>query len=185
MNLLSHRQNEMDKIKMKSIVLALLFVFTALIGMVSAQPAIAALPVVGSRAPDFALKSRAGHNVRLSELRGEVVLINFWASWCGPCRQELPLLEQLYQQYREAGFTLLGVNIDENQANAEDMLQRLGVHFPALFDSDKRVSRLYDVDAMPATLLIDRDGRVRYVHRGYRSGYERKYQEQIRELLKE
>jgi peroxiredoxin len=97
----------------------------------------------------------------------------------------MPQLGQLYAQYREAGFTLLGVNIDDNRANAEAMLKKLGVRFPTLFDSDKRVARLYDVDTMPATLLVDRDGRVRYVHRGYRDGYERKYQEQVRELLKE
>jgi len=147
--------------------------------------AMAALPMVGTRAPDFSLSGSTGRNMRLSELRGEVVLINFWATWCGPCRQEMPQLNQLYAQYRAAGFTLLGVNIDDKRNNAEAMMKKLGVHFPTLFDSDKRVARLYDVDTMPATLLIDRDGRVRYVHRGYRNGYERKYQEQIRELLKE
>jgi peroxiredoxin len=150
-----------------------------------AQTAAAALPAVGAPAPDFALQSSTGRNLRLSELRGEVVLINFWATWCGPCRQEMPQLGRLYAQYREAGFTLLGINIDDSRANAEAMMKKLGVGFPTLFDGDKRVARLYDVDTMPATLLIDRDGRVRYVHRGYRDGYERKYQEQIRELLKE
>ena len=157
----------------------------ALAGLAPVQTAMAALPAVGTPAPDFSLKSNAGRNTRLSELRGEVVLINFWATWCGPCRQEMPQLARLHAQYREAGFTLLGINIDDNRANAEAMMKKLGVQFPTLYDSDKRVSRLYDVDTMPATLLIDRDGRVRYVHRGYRDGYERKYQEQIRELLKE
>jgi peroxiredoxin len=97
----------------------------------------------------------------------------------------MPQLNQLHAQYRAAGFTLLGVNIDDKRDNAEAMMKKLGVNFLTLFDSDKRVARLYDVDTMPATLLIDRDGQVRYVHRGYRDGYERKYQEQIRELLKE
>lgn len=166
-------------------IITFLLVCLALAGMASVRTAIAALPAVGTRAPDFSLKSSTGRNMRLSELRGEVVLLNFWATWCGPCRQEMPQLGRLYTQYREAGFTLLGVNIDDSRANAETMVKKLGVHFPTLFDSDKRVARLYDVDTMPATLLIDRDGRVRYVHRGYRDGYERKYQEQIRELLKE
>lgn len=166
-------------------IIAFLFVCLTLAGMVSARMAMAALPAVGTRAPDFSLSGSTGRNMRLSELRGEVVLINFWATWCGPCRQEMPQLNQLYAQYRAAGFTLLGVNIDDKRDNAQAMMKKLGVHFPTLFDSDKRVARLYDVDTMPATLLIDRDGRVRYVHRGYRDGYERKYQEQIRELLKE
>lgn len=166
-------------------IIAFLFVCLTLAGMAPMQMAMAALPTVGARAPDFSLRGSTGRNMRLSELRGEVVLINFWATWCGPCRQEMPQLNQLYAQYRAAGFTLLGVNIDDKRDNAEAMLKKLGVRFPTLFDSDKRVARLYDVDTMPATLLIDRDGRIRYVHRGYRDGYERKYQEQIRELLKE
>ena len=147
--------------------------------------AAAALPSVGKAAPDFAAKSDSGRNVRLSELRGQVVLVNFWASWCSPCRQELPLLSKLYTQYRGAGFTLLGVNVDDNRKDAESMLKRLGLKFPTLFDGSKNVAKLYGVDTMPATLVIDRDGRVRYVHRGYYEGYERKYEQQIRELLKE
>jgi peroxiredoxin len=145
----------------------------------------AALPPAGVPAPDFASKSDNGRNVRLSELRGQVVLINFWASWCSPCRQELPLLSKLYAQYRGAGFTLLGVNVDDNRKDAESMLKRLNLKFPTLFDGSKNVAKLYGVDTMPATLVIDRDGRVRYVHRGYYEGYERKYEQQVRELLKE
>ena len=147
--------------------------------------AAAALPAVGAAAPDFASKSDSGRNVRLSELRGQVVLINFWASWCGPCRQELPLLNKVYAQYRAAGFMLLAVNVDDNRKDADAMLKRLDLRFPILFDGNKNVAKLYGVDTMPATLLIDRDGRVRYVHRGYYSGYEQKYERQVRELLKE
>jgi peroxiredoxin len=146
---------------------------------------VAALPAVGAAAPDFASKSDSGRNVRLSELRGQVVLINFWASWCSPCRQELPLLNKIYAQYRPAGFMLLAVNIDDNRKDAEAMQKRLDLRFPTLFDGSKNVAKLYGVDTMPATLVIDRDGRVRYVHRGYYSGYEQKYEQQVRTLLKE
>jgi peroxiredoxin len=145
----------------------------------------AALPTAGVVAPDFASKSDSGRNVRLSELRGQVVLINFWASWCSPCRQELPLLNKIYTQYRAAGFMLLAVNVDDNRKDAEAMLKRLDLRFPTLFDGSKTVAKLYGVDTMPATLVIDRDGRVRFVHRGYYDGYERKYEQQVRELLKE
>jgi peroxiredoxin len=155
----------------------------AMMFAVSAVPA--ALPGTGQAAPDFTLKSASGQNLRLRELRGEVVLINFWASWCGPCRQEMPLLNKIHEQYRKAGFTLLGVNIDDDPAAARDMARKLGVAFPVLLDTDKRVSKLYDVDTMPATLLVDRSGKVRYVHRGYRPGLEITYQNQIRELLKQ
>lgn len=138
-----------------------------------------------STAPDFTLKADSGKNMRLHELRGTVVMINFWATWCGPCREEMPKLEELHRQYHKAGFTLLGVNLDDTPGNAIDMAKKLGVSFPILFDKDKQVSKLYRVSAMPMTVLIDRDGKIRYLHRGYKAGYETTYQTQVRELLKE
>ena len=136
-------------------------------------------------APDFTLRSLEGANLRLAEQRGRVVLVNFWATWCGPCKQEMPHLNRLYDKYRNAGFVLLGVNVDDDARQAAGLAQKLGVHFPVLFDADKSVSRLYDLQSMPATVLIDRDGRVRYLHRGYRDGLEEAYEKQIRELVKE
>jgi peroxiredoxin len=136
-------------------------------------------------APDFTLPTVNGPNLRLQEQRGRVVMVNFWATWCGPCRVEMPHLNRLYEKYRGSGFVLLGVNIDENPRAAADLAGKLGMKFPVLLDTDKKVSRLYDLSAMPSTVLIDRDGRVRYVHRGYRDGYELTYDLQIRELLRE
>jgi len=139
----------------------------------------------GRLAPDFALKSLNGPNMRLSELRGEVAMVNFWATWCGPCRQEMPLLNQIYRQYHAVGFELLGVNIDDVADKAVDMANTLGVTFPVLFDEEKSVRRLYHVSTMPTTLLIGRDGTVRYVHKGYTAGLEQTYLDQVRALLKE
>lgn len=136
-------------------------------------------------APDFTLKSHSGANLKLSELRGEVVMINFWASWCGPCRQEMPVLEELYARYQPLGFTVLGVNIEEDPSKARALLEELQVSFPVLFDTSNEVSRLYQVAAMPSTVLIDRDGNMRYLHKGYQPGLEQQYQEQIRALVKE
>jgi peroxiredoxin len=147
-------------------------------GIVSAQA-----PAAGAAAPDFALKSADGGSVRLKEHRGEVVLLNFWASWCGPCRDEMPLLNRLYQRFRHAGFVVLGVNVDEEPGKAAQMAKRLGVTYPVLFDNEKQVSRLYDLRAMPSTVIVDRDGKVRYVHKGYTSAYDELYQKEIRELL--
>jgi thiol-disulfide isomerase/thioredoxin len=112
-------------------------------------------------------------------------MVNFWATWCGPCRQEMPALNALYEKYRDAGFVLLGVNIDAQPDNAVRMMRRLRVTYPILFDIDKKASVLYDVSAMPTTVLIDRDGKVRYVRKGYLAGYEDKYRTQIRKLLEE
>jgi peroxiredoxin len=136
-------------------------------------------------APDFTLHAADGRNVRLEELRGQVVLVNFWATWCGPCRAEMPHLDELYKKYGKSGFVLLGVNIDDNPATALATARKLGVSFPILLDTDKKVSKLYDLTDMPSTVVIDRDGRVRYQHRGYREGTESDYDQQIRGLLKE
>lgn len=138
-----------------------------------------------SIAPSFALPSRSGDMVSLDQLKGQVVMLNFWASWCGPCRQEMPLLDQMHKRYSSLGFTLLGVNVEANTQDAEKWLTQTPVTFPVLFDKENKVSKLYDVSAMPSTVFIDRKGNVRYLHRGYKSGDESEYLNQIRALLKE
>ena len=152
---------------------------------VIAVTGLAASDLTGKSAPDFVLKSATGENLRLSEYRGDVVMINFWATWCGPCRQEMPLLDDLYARYGRVGFSLLGVNIDDDARRAMQMVEELGVNFPVLFDDTKEVSKLYQVEAMPVTVLVDRAGTVRHVHHGYKPGYEEKYLTEIRSLLRE
>jgi peroxiredoxin len=136
-------------------------------------------------APDFTLPARAGGEMSLNGLKGQVVLINFWATWCGPCRKEMPLLDQIYQRYKGLGFTLLGVNVEEDSAGAENWLKQTPVTFPVLFDRENRVSKLYEVTAMPSTVIVDRKGQVRFVHYGYTPGTENEYQDQIRTLIRE
>ena len=137
-----------------------------------------------TQAPDFTLHAMSGPNLRLKEQRGRVVMVNFWATWCAPCRQEMPQLNRLYEKYRASGFVLLGVNVDDDTSKAAEVAKKLGLTFPVLLDTDKKVSKLYDLSTMPSTVIIDRDGKVRYVHRGYLAGYEDNYEKQIRELLK-
>jgi len=158
-----------------------------LLGVALAACTIVSAPaaVVSGIAPDFTLRTSEGRNLRLQEQRGRVVMVNFWATWCGPCKQEMPHLNRLYEKYRGSGFVLLGVNVDDDARNAIGTASKLGVTFPVLLDAQKTVSRLYDLNTMPSTVVIDRDGRVRYLHRGYREGYEDTYDQQIRELLKE
>ena len=160
-------------------------VLAGLLLTVFAATSLASSGLEGQQAPDFALKSATGENLRLSEYRGDVVMINFWATWCGPCRQEMPLLDELYNRYQRVGFNLLGVNIDDDSSRAMKMATELGVSFPVLFDSRKEVSKLYEVNAMPVTVLVDREGNVRHVHLGYKPGYEEKYLDEIRSLLRE
>jgi len=140
----------------------------------------------GGLAPDFTLPARAGGEQSLAGLKGQVVLINFWATWCGPCRKEMPLLEQIWQRYKTLGFTLLAVNVEEDSAGATKWLdESVKVTFPVLFDRENRVSKLYDVTAMPSTVIVDRRGQVRFVHFGYTAGTENAYQDQVRTLIRE
>ena len=161
---------------------ALRLIASAVFAVVAASASSAIAPA--TTAPDFTLHAMGGPNLRLQEQRGRVVMVNFWATWCAPCRQEMPHLNRLYEKYRGAGFVLLGVNVDDDTGKAAEVAAKLGVTFPVLLDTQKSVSKLYDVSTMPSTMLIDRDGKVRYVHRGYLAGYEDNYEKQIRELLK-
>ncbi len=136
-------------------------------------------------APDFTLKSHSGKNIKLSELRGDVVMINFWASWCGPCRQEMPLLDKINDRYKDLGFTLLGVNVEEDPDRARAMLNDIPVNFPILFDSQNKVSQQYNLIAMPSTVFVDRDGNIRYFHAGYLPGDEKQYEKFIKNLVRE
>lgn len=137
------------------------------------------------KAPDFTLKSNTGKNLRLSDYRGQVVLLNFWASWCGPCRQEMPALDKLQQRYGSYGFTVLGVNVEEDSGKARRMLRDIPVSFPVLFDNRNSVSKKYRVSAMPTTVMIDRDGNMRYLHKGYKPGDESIYKKWVKKLIRE
>lgn len=140
---------------------------------------------VNADAPDFTLETLAGGNLRLQEHRGDVVLINFWASWCGPCRQEMPILDRLHQRYEEAGFAVLGVNVEGKRKPAEKIAKKSKVTFPVLIDAGQKVSETYDLEAMPTTVVVDRDGKVRYIHRGYKPGDEAKYIDVVKTLIAE
>jgi thiol-disulfide isomerase/thioredoxin len=112
-------------------------------------------------------------------------MINFWATWCGPCRKEMPLLDALYKRYSKLGFTLVGVNVEEDSSGAGSYLEETPVSFPILFDAKNQVSELYDVNAMPTTVLVDRQGNMRFLHKGYKPGDEDEYQNWIRALIRE
>jgi peroxiredoxin len=159
--------------------------FVAIIATVGlALPALAADPT-GSPAPQFTLGARSGQNVSLAQYKGQVVMLNFWASWCGPCRQEMPLLESIYKKYNKLGFTLIGVNVEPDSNAANAWLQQTPVSFPILYDKESKVSKMYDVAGMPSTVIIDRTGKVRVLHRGYKPGDENEYLDSIRTLVRE
>jgi peroxiredoxin len=150
----------------------------------AATPASAAVSP-GAPAPAFTLAARDGGRLSLADLKGQVVMINFWATWCGPCRQEMPLLAQLHDKYEPLGFTMIGVNVEPDSAAAVDWLKGVPVSFPILFDTDSAVAGRFGVEGMPSSVLVDRNGQVRYIHRGYKPGDEAKYADMIRSLVKE
>ena len=139
----------------------------------------------GAPAADFELKTAGGEKVRLSSLKGKVVLLDFWASWCEPCTKELPLLAALARRMRPRGVEILAVNIDEKRENADDFLRSHKVDLPVLFDPDGKVAAAkYDPPTMPTSFVIDREGVIRAVNAGFVDGDEKKFEKQLAALLK-
>ncbi|MCJ7451922.1 MAG: TlpA family protein disulfide reductase [Steroidobacteraceae bacterium] len=118
-------------------------------------------PATGSLAPDFVLKDVRGHNLRLSEYRGDIVIISFWSSWCGHCRESLSRLNAIASLPGVDAPVLLGVNLDGDAGRAAAVAESMHLSFPMLVDAKQSVGHLYRVDDPPLTLLVDRDGRVR------------------------
>ncbi len=141
--------------------------------------------LAGADAPDFALRSVNGGNVRLSEYRSEVVAVAFWASWCGECRDRLPDLERLQKAFGEQGLRVLSVSFDEQASAARATAEAARVSFPVLTDPDGEVGRVYDVDDLPLIVLIDRAGRVRASYEGGGAVTDEAIGREIRALLAE
>jgi peroxiredoxin len=120
---------------------------------------------VGQEAPGFILQDLDGNQVTLEELKGQVVMLNFWSAACPPCRDEMPGMQRVFDDLKEKGFTILAVNVNDHPETARDFLRENGYTFPVVKD-DGNVGALYDVAFIPKTFILDRDGVVRYVHDG-------------------
>jgi peroxiredoxin len=141
--------------------------------------------LVGKDAPDFVLKALDGTNLRLSEFRGQVVLVNFWARWAGETRREMPALNRINNTYERAGLVVLGISVDEDLRRAHEFADAMKVSYPLMFDTGSDLGHDYQLQKMPLTILIDRSGVVRYSHVGFKRGDDRMFLDQIRELLRE
>jgi len=164
---------------------AALALAAAVIAATGLASGIAMAADASAAAPAFTLDGLGGEATSLAQFKGQVVMLNFWATWCGPCQQEMPLLDQMYRKYKPAGFTLIGVNVDKEAPPVRALLARKPLSFPVLLDPASQVSKSYKVDEMPSTVLIDRKGNVRFIHRGYKPGDENEYQDRIRQLIRE
>ena len=166
--------------KIFSLAIATVILFT-----LSAVSIVSFAKIRTEAAPDFVLKSASGKNIRLSELKGRIIMLNFWATWCGPCTEEIPYLNKIHDSLNPYDFELLGINLDVDQSKAIHLANKLNVNFPILFDVEKDVSKSFSIDAMPTTIIIDRSGDIRHINRGFKKGYEERYYRQIQALRKE
>jgi peroxiredoxin len=142
----------------------------------------AAAALLGHPAPDFVLPAVVGNNVRLSEYRGQPVILSFWGSQCSGCVKQLASLDRLYDTYKSSGLMVLGVSVDDDLRRAQQYARARATSYPMLLDSAKNVSRAFVIDRLPYTVLIDRSGVVRYLHSDDGAD-ERSYVAQIRTLL--
>lgn len=135
-------------------------------GTVDQAAGLASAPEEGYIAPDFTLKDLEGNTVNLEDLRGKVVFINFWASWCPPCRAEMPEIEAVHQEYRDRGVVVLGVDISEPENTVRQYIQQGGFTWTILMDSTGEVARDYRITAIPTSFFLDREGIIRVVKVG-------------------
>ena len=163
----------MKKILMTAVLLLIpVVVFSSVLlpGCASPGQAMEYGPEVGKLAPDFTLKKLDGQEVSLSDFRGEPVLLNFWASWCGPCRLEMPFLQEIYEEWSGEGLVLLAVNLQERQGTVEEFIEGAGYTFPVLLAPSNKVPLSYNIRGIPATFFIDADGVIRDIKIGAFSG---------------
>jgi peroxiredoxin len=142
-------------------------------------------PLVGQVAPDFTLRGLAGRNVRLSDHRGEVVLLGFWTSWCSACKAELEQISRLSDTYHSAGLVVIGVSLDDDKAKAAAFAVAHGGSVINVFDGTKVTGKSYQIADVPLTMLVDRNGVVRFSHGEYSRRDEQDLVQQLRLLLDE
>lgn len=138
---------------------------------------------VGARAPEIGLRDLSGNQVSIASLRGRVVIVDFWASWCAPCREEMPVLNSLHQRYGSRGLSIVGVSQDRNVANARSFVAQHRVAFPVVHDASQAVARRYQPPRMPSSYVIDRNGVVRHVHAGFRAADAAALEREVSALL--
>ncbi len=143
-----------------AVVAAVLAVVTLLASGLGKDPSVATSPLVGRTAPDFTLEQLDGKALTLSKLRGQVVVVNFWASWCTECHTEQPALNEAWQRFRDSGVVVLGVNFQDTPSDARDYVRTAGIAYPVVEDTDSRTALAYGLRGIPETFIVDKSGRI-------------------------
>jgi cytochrome c biogenesis protein CcmG, thiol:disulfide interchange protein DsbE len=138
---------------------------------------------IGDAAPPFSLATAGGETISLADLRGRVVYVDFWASWCGPCRRSFPWMNEMQQRYGSSGLKIVAINVDKQHADAERFLQVNAARFPVVFDIAGNMPLAYSVQGMPSSYLIDARGTVVLVEQGFRDDRKAEIEKQIQSLL--
>ncbi|SER18805.1 Peroxiredoxin [Solimonas aquatica] len=157
---------------------ALLAGLTGLLLAGSAQAA-----EVGKPAPDFTLAQKDGNSLSLTQLRGRVVYLDFWASWCAPCRQSFPFMNEMHAKYGKKGLRVVAINVDEQRSDAEQFLKQTPAQFTVLFDPAGKAPEQYKPDGMPTSYLIDEHGKVLMVHPSFKEADRAELERRIGEAL--
>lgn len=124
------------------------------------------LELVGKPAPNFELKGIDGQTYKLADLKGKPVMLNFFATWCPPCRNEMPAIQEAYKQYADQGFVVIAVNLNESEMVVKNFKDKLGLTFPIVIDTDDRVTKAYDIVPLPTSFFVNKDGVIQFKHTG-------------------
>jgi thiol-disulfide isomerase/thioredoxin len=149
----------------------------------AAVPAVAGAVGVGESAPGFSLANAKGDTVALDRLKGQVVYVDFWASWCGPCKRSFPWMNELAERYGDKGFTVVAVNVDKKREDAERFLAGTPARFTVVYDAPGATPAAWAVKGMPSSYLVDRSGRVVMVEQGFRDEQKAAVEQRIRDLV--
>lgn len=139
----------------------------------------------GDECPAISGITFKGEEIDLSNYEGKVILVDFWASWCGPCRIAMPFMAEMYEKYKDNSFVVIAINLDKKKKNAEHYLKKLDskINFPIIWDKEAKYPEIFQIEAMPTSFLIDREGKIHYIHSGFTGADKEEYEEKIKSLI--